>query len=526
MKRSLLLILTLLTTLVIQAQPLTDAQRREQQRFIAKDTLPVRVERLPSRINSHFSEYASYLAPDSTFYFTSMRADIEEDYDRFFETSWYCYLYQSQLLDDGEYAKPQPFSSVVNSTRMFNSNFCFNSRHDKLLLTRCAKDGDGLLQCSLWQSQLGKKGWEKPKMLPKTINAPNSSNMQPCLVEADGYEVLYFVSNREHGAGGLDIWYSIVKDGNYDTPINAGRAINTEGNEVTPFYCLPEQRLYFSSDEHLGIGGYDIFYSAGALSQWGEVSNMGVPFNSTYHDYYFNLNPDLRSGYFSSNRPNDYSGDQDTCCNDLYHFQWVHEDTVKPQPKPDTTLAERIASVLPITLYFQNDYPDPRSTRDTTEAHYAMLYRQYVEEIGHYVEEAGGGLTGDTLRQVRAEVAAFMRDSVATGYERLVKLTHYLKEALEHGDTVTIKISGFASPLHHSDYNRHLSSRRIVSLLNYLHQVEGGFFVPYLDGSEPGLTVITDPQGAVQHHFSTDSANETVFGLQAAKDRKIVITGK
>ena len=502
MERSLLLILTLMTTIVLQAQPLTDAQRREQQRFIAKDTLPVQVERLPSRINSHFSEYASHLGPDSAFYFTSMRADIEEDYDRFFETSWYCYLYQSRLQNDGNYAKPEAFPSVINTTKMFNSNFCFNMAHDRLILTRCTKSGEGDLRCSLWQSQFGKKGWEKPKLLPKNINVPNTSNLQPCLVEYDNYAVLYFVSNREHGAGGFDIWYSIVKGDDYGVPINAGRVINTEGNEVTPYYCPGEERLYFSSDERLGVGGYDIFYSSGALSQWGEVSNMGVPFNSTYHDYYFNLNPDLKSGFFSSNRPNDYF-DEDTCCNDIYHFHWKEKNTETTVVKADTTIAEKIASVLPITLYFQNDSPDPRSTLDTTDMHYAMLYRQYVAEMEHYVEGAVEGLHGDTLRQVREEVAAFMHDSVATGYERLLRLTKYLKEAMEHGDTVTITVSGYASPLHNSD---------------------GGYFEPYLDGRKAGLTIITDPQGAVLHSFSTSASSETVFGVQAAKDRKIVIS--
>lgn len=449
-----------------------------------------------------------------------MRADVEEDYDRFFETSWYCYLYQSRLDEDGDYRKAEALPVNINNHKWFNSNFCFNDQHDRLIFTRCTKSGDGELQCSLWQSEKGRKGWEKPKLLPKTINTPNSSNMQPCLVEKESYTALYFVSNREHGAGGLDIWYSIVKDGNFNAPINAGHVINTEGNEVTPFYCSDEECLYFSSDEHLGIGGYDIFYSSGALSQWGEVTNMGVPFNSAYNDFYFNLNRDGLSGYFSSNRPD---GDTDTCCNDIYHFRWHQADSTLPV-SADTTIAERIASMLPITLYFQNDYPDPRSMSDTTDVHYAMLYRQYVEEIKHYVEEAGQGLTGDTLQQVREEIAAFMRDSVATGYERLVLLTHYLKEALEHGDTVAVKISGYASPLHHSDYNRHLSSRRIASLLNYLHQVEGGYFEPYLNGQKSGLSITTDPQGAVLHSFSTSASSETVFGLQAAKDRKIVIS--
>ena len=74
-----------------------------------------------------------------------------------------------------------------------------------------------------------------------------------------------------------------------------------------------------------------------------------------------------------------------------------------------------------------------------------------------------------------------MRDSVVSSYDRLVQLTEYLHQALLHGDTVTLTVNGYASPLHNSDYNRHLSSRRIVSLVNYLRIAKDGFFVPYLD---------------------------------------------
>ena len=123
-------------------------------------------------------------------------------------------------------------------------------------------------------------------------------------------------------------------------------------------------------------------------------------------------------------------------------------------------------------------------------------------------------------------VAGFMRDSVQTGYARLQLLEQYLTEAMENGDTVDLVISGFASPLHNSDYNKHLSSRRIVSLLNYLRKTEGGRLTPYITGERPGLHLHIYPEGAVNHAFETDEVRETVFGLRAAKDRKIVITGR
>jgi len=80
--------------------------------------------------------------------------------------------------------------------------------------------------------------------------------------------------------------------------------------------------------------------------------------------------------------------------------------------------------------------------------------------------------------------------------------------------------------LHNSQYNKHLSSRRIVSLLNYLRKADGGVLLPYLTGEKPGLRLQIHPEGAVSHAFETDEVRETVFGLKAAKDRRIVITGR
>ncbi len=461
---------------------------------------------------------------DSTFYFTSMRADVEEDHDRLFETSWYCNIYQSKLLADGNYADIEPMSNVVNARNAFNSNFCFNEKEDLIIYSRCVKDGDGGLHCALWQSKWDGEKWEKPRKLPEVINKEGSSNMQPHLVTTADREILYFVSDRAQGIGGYDIWYSVVKEGKYDTPINVGATINTEGNEVTPFYDKANGILYFSSDEHLGVGEYDIFYSTGALSQWGEVSNMGVPFNSEYNDYYLTVNTDGKSGFFSSNRPHDGLDLIDTCCNDLFHYQWKPTLSEPVAPVDTPSLQEKIASVLPITLYFQNDQPDPRSVSDTTAADYVTLYRKYMADNDLYIAKSGRGLSGTARQEVTQEMIDFLRDSVSTGYHRLMQLEQYLKESLLRGDTVELLVSGFASPLHNSDYNKNLSMRRITSLLNHLRKADNGFFLPYLDQEIPGLIIRMDPQGAVNHTFKTNESRETVYGLQAAKDRKIVIT--
>ena len=266
--------------------------------------------------------------------------------------------------------------------------------------------------------------------------------------------------------------------------------------------------------------------SEGALGRWQPVKHLDTPFNSVYNDFYFTVNQDGTSGFLSSNRPHRDVVNDDTCCNDIFHVQWYkpQKDTVVLPPEPG--IHEKIASVLPITLYFQNDYPDPKSVSDTTDTDYAVLYNTYVGEIQEYIHKSGEGLTGEEQRQVMYAVAGFMRDSVQTGYARLLLLQQYLTEAMANGDTVDLVISGFASPLHNSQYNKHLSSRRIVSLLNWLHKADGGYLSPYISGKIPGLNIETYPEGAVNHSFETDEVRETVFGLRAAKDRKIVISSR
>ena len=492
------------------------------------DSIIVTIKPLPASINSSFSEYAGKLLPDSTFLFTAMRNDAAEDAEHFFETNWYCYLYESKALPEERFAKAKPLPSTINHPKYFNSNFCLSEDGQRMILTRCERTGEGDLHCHLWESERHGDNWTKPQKFSSVINPSDYSSMQPCLVEYADYEVLYFSSNRPGGYGKSDIWYAVRKNGHFQSPVNLGPAINTDGDEITPFYDKRSNMLYFSSDEHHPIGDYDIFCSEGALGRWQPVKHLDQPFNSKYNDFYFTVNQDGESAFLSSNRPHDDMADEDTCCNDIFYVNWklpVKEEVEDTKP-PLPGIHEKIASVLPITLYFQNDYPDPKSVSDTTDKDYLELYNAYIGDIQEYIHKSGEGLTGDEQRRAMYAVAGFMRDSVQTGYARLQLLQQYLTEAMLNGDTVNLVISGFASPLHNSDYNKHLSSRRIVSLLNYLRKVDDGRLLPYITGEKVGLYLQIFPEGAVNHAFETDEVRETVFGLRAAKDRKIVITGR
>jgi cell division septation protein DedD len=102
------------------------------------------------------------------------------------------------------------------------------------------------------------------------------------------------------GKGGWDLYMSKRKGDTWAKPENLGPAVNTPGNEISP--SLSEDRLYFSSDWHIGLGGFDIFSVPVIAEGFGEVMPVGYPVNSPKDDIDFIWDTETQSGYFSSNR--------------------------------------------------------------------------------------------------------------------------------------------------------------------------------------------------------------------------------
>jgi outer membrane protein OmpA-like peptidoglycan-associated protein len=155
------------------------------------------------------------------------------------------------------------------------------------------------------------KHWGAVKELP--FNSNEFSCGHPALSPDDNK--LYFVSDMPGGFGGTDIYVVEFRKGNWSSPINLGREINTEGNEMFPF--IDEKgNMYFSSDGHEGLGGLDIFYVAMKEGiPVNDIMNLGSPINSEKDDFGLITNGNRSSGYFSSNRKRGYSDDN------LYSFR-------------------------------------------------------------------------------------------------------------------------------------------------------------------------------------------------------------
>ena len=154
---------------------------------------------------------------------------------------------------------------------------------------------------------------------------------------------------------------------------------------------------------------------------------------------------------------------------------FIYEEEIAADKKKAEMEQAKKDVLKPITLYFENDRPDPRTKQETTNTEYMGLYNNYMAAKGNYVTSAGKGLTGAQKTNAENAVQAFFNDSIQTGHDRLVKMTNFIVEALKDGHQVEFTISGFASlqqaPLRPSYRERpqlHVAGTR--RLLGSVHQ--------------------------------------------------------
>jgi len=137
---------------------------------------------------------------------------------------------------------------------------------------------------AIYSSKYVNGTWTPIKKLNKNINTKYYESH--AAVSADGKK-LYFTSNRKNGQD-LDIYVS-EKDstGEWGQAVNLGTTINTPFNEDTPFITQNDTVLYFSSEGHNSMGGFDNFKSQKLGSEWKTPLNLGYPINSSDDDKFF-----------------------------------------------------------------------------------------------------------------------------------------------------------------------------------------------------------------------------------------------
>ena len=222
-------------------------------------------------------------------------------------------IFQSKREENGLLLPPKPFSIELLST-VHEGPLTFDRTGETMFFTRnTTKDGrkikakDGITKMSIYQAENVAGKWINITSLP--FNDKEYNTVHPS-ISVDG-DVLYFASNGEGGAGGMDIW-SVKKIGDdWSEPKNLGPSVNTESDEIFP-YVHADGTLYFASNGHVGFGGLDLFYSR--PGDTAPATNLGAPFNSENDDFGFIIDRDKKNGYFSSSRNGGYGAD------DIYSF--------------------------------------------------------------------------------------------------------------------------------------------------------------------------------------------------------------
>ncbi|MGM0497665.1 MAG: OmpA family protein [Bacteroidota bacterium] len=211
------------------------------------------------------------------------------------ELKFYDAVFMAEKDTAGKWKSPKNLTPQLQSEGGFYSS-SISKKGDKLLLFK-SNPYNGEIFITNFDKEKDK--WEKPKKLEGNINS-KFWETHACLCN-DG-KTIYFTSNRKGGMGGLDIYYSNYDEENeeWGPAKNLGEKINTPYNEETPFLTEDGSRLYFSSQGHDGMGGFDIFYSEKVGDgEWSEPVNIGYPVNTTGDDLFFYPVNNGHAGYMA-----------------------------------------------------------------------------------------------------------------------------------------------------------------------------------------------------------------------------------
>jgi outer membrane protein OmpA-like peptidoglycan-associated protein len=447
-----------------------------------------RKEKLPPQINDEFSNYNPVLVNhDSVLYFME-------------ELKFYDALMRSRLKN-GLWTLPENLTPNIGS----------DGDH---ILVGASADGTTLLLYNyealkageIYITHFTENGWSE--MVPLDSNINTAYNETNASFSYDG-ETLYFTSNRPGGYGGLDIYKSEMDEsGNWGPAVNLGPIVNTPYNEETPIMNSDDEILYFSSQGHLSMGGYDIFYSLKmGENKWHMPINMGAPICTTDDDlFYFpmeenvtglmsRLEPPMSTGYdiyqyysmvFSNSPRFNVKGkvsDVDSSNFSDYAVAIVDKRTsdtvanayVNPDGNYDlllpagnfTVVVQKKNELIGSSQIDLND-----NSPESTLLADIPAYKTTGNEIGKIIADIDTAVpsrvANDTII-LKTILFSFDDATIIEPYaEYLDKISAYLVK----NKNVILKIEGYADALGPENYNLTLSEKRAQTVARYLLKSE------------------------------------------------------
>ncbi|MCH2234679.1 MAG: hypothetical protein MK078_10540 [Crocinitomicaceae bacterium] len=313
---------------------LTDVERQIEcckfGRISVKNPRNAVIQNLGDSVNTIYPEYAPVISQDEKLlFFTSRRPDTKggkKAYDGgYYEDVYGAQLYKGSLFEKKTWKQDSTGGQYFNLVTDFGYfNFHKVGGHVN------SKDHDGSIQLThedsvlyfyrkhdIWSVNIDSTVLDEPVKLG--IHA-NSDNYEPSLFLSYDENMLFIVSDRPGGYGGLDIYVSLKnQDGTWTEAQNLGPNVNTEYDEDSPYLDPDGKTFYFSSMGHSSMGGYDIFRSKMIEDSWTVPVNLGHPINTPADDIYFTMTSRYNRGYYASS---DLQGNGDM---DMYRITFADE---------------------------------------------------------------------------------------------------------------------------------------------------------------------------------------------------------
>ena len=410
-------------------------------------------------------------------------------------------VYQAQK-SEGEWKLKGEADIAINALNDKNiGSFSQSEDGNRIYFTSCKPNWKNQIRCKLFMLRKDDAGtWSEPLELHEEINSNKYTNTHPSVGKSakPDREIIYFVSDRPGGKGGLDIWYTRYRNSKkrFDKPRNCGTKVNTMGEEMTPSFDNKSYKLYFSSTGWPSYGGLDVQYATGEGSRWnGKAKNAGIEVNSPVDDMYYQIFPNRKDAIVVSNREGSISLKHPHCCDDLFLLEWknlIRHELTGTITNEETNKPERGVEVR---LIIKNDEENTEYLADKVITDENGNYKILLEENTDYrlvyhkekffnnadstttvnIKEPYNIEKNQTLKPIPdVEIVipnilyAFDDTSLNAAVMQTLDTSIYL--LLIENPSFIIEIGSHTDNKGSDDYNLSLSQRRAESVINYLQK--------------------------------------------------------
>jgi outer membrane protein OmpA-like peptidoglycan-associated protein/tetratricopeptide (TPR) repeat protein len=471
---------------------------------LSKTKFGIIVNHLDNTINKAHIELSPIHLDTNTLLYSSINEDNLKLYSLDKEEKQPVRKFYTAQKEKGKWKGGKEFEAPFNDEDANVGNGALSPDGLKFYFSKCAFNGKSKMVCRLMVSNKEKDKWQKPTDLGELVNSEEFTSTMPAIGidSKKQQELIYFVSDRPGGKGGLDIWYTYydAKKKIYKAPRNAGPIINTVGDEITPMYDLENRTLYYSSDGLPGLGELDIFQTIGEIKNWSTPENLGTPYNSSSDDLYYFIGKKegVKNGFFVSNRKGGTNLLNETCCDDIYEFtdpQFI-EITVKGSvlelsSDSTNTITGQLKNT-PVKLYkIQKDGSEHliKSTTTNEKGDYDFQlekgnnYKIIVEKNGYFTKKMEvstiKSVKPDTViidlavKKIPKEAIVITNIYYETGKAELkpeskASLEKELVKLLNDNPQIIIEIGSHTDDIGSNEYNMKLSQQRAESVVKFL----------------------------------------------------------